>query len=397
MIFNTKKNSKKQEKSKEQIKEEGKEEKKEENKKEKKDKRKETLQKKLFSLQPLTRDIVLKHIKERQKKKFSIFRQHTRTKNYLEKAGLTIEHNRLSKIIFHVCIAINLLISGYFIYMLSKKPGFEWGTVGMMMVIIWVGIFLFVLFLIWLLLYIMIDLKIFKRSKDIEEVLPDFFQLTAANISGGMPIDKALWSAVRPRFGVLAKEIEIVAKETLTGEELSFALNKFAEKYDSMLLKRSINLLIEGIEAGGEIGELLNKISLNIKDTQLMKQEMSANVTNYVIFISFSSIVAAPVLLALAGTLVSVITGVLSEIQIPQGVSNINLTISSVGISSLDFHIFAIACLTVTAVFTSMIIAIIKKGDVKAGAKYLPMYVGTTWLIYAGATLFFKNFVGAFF
>lgn len=367
----------------------------------KESKRKKELKKRLLTSQPFTRENVLKDIKERRKRKFVSFfgslGRKIRVKDYLEQAGLAIEHSRLSKLIFHICVFINILVSGYFIYTLSKKPDFEWLYVGTMMVIIWVGVFLFVLFLLWLLMYIIIDLKVFKRGRDIEEVLPDFFQLTAANISGGMPTDKALWSAVRPRFGVLAKEIELVAKETLSGAELGSALQKFAAKYDSKLLKRSINLLTEGIEAGGEIGELLNKISDNLKDTQLMKKEMAANVTNYVIFISFSSVIGAPVLLALAGTLLNVITGILSQINIPEGVSNISFSISEVSISSMDFHIFAISCLTVTAVFTSIIIAIINKGEVRAGAKYIPIYVGTTWVIYLAATFLFSNFIGGFF
>ena len=42
-------------------------------------------------------------------------------------------------------------------------------------------------------------------------VLADFLGLTSSNISAGMPIDRALWFAVRPKFGILAREIEEVA------------------------------------------------------------------------------------------------------------------------------------------------------------------------------------------
>jgi len=55
-----------------------------------------------------------------------------------------------------------------------------------------------------------------------------------------MTIDRALWYAVRPRFGVLANEIEIVAKETMRGQDLKIALQNFADKYDSILLKNKI-------------------------------------------------------------------------------------------------------------------------------------------------------------
>src|SRR3989338_1174040 len=100
-----------------------------------------------------------------------------------------------------------------------------------------------------------------------------------------MTIDRALWYAVRPRFGVLAKEI-------MGGADLKESLEKFALRYDSTLLKRVVSMINEGIEAGGEIGELLNRIALDIQQQKSMLKEMSANVTTYVIFISFATVVA---------------------------------------------------------------------------------------------------------
>jgi pilus assembly protein TadC len=69
------------------------------------------------------------------------------------------------------------------------------------------------LFISLLVVFFYFDYKIYQRTKEIEEVLPEFLQLTSANISAGMTIDRALWFAVRPKFGVLAKEIEEVAKK----------------------------------------------------------------------------------------------------------------------------------------------------------------------------------------
>jgi len=361
------------------------------------EKRKKSLRERLLHYNPLKREEILRRKKERKENILSISRRKSSVRTYLERAGLVIKHNKLSKIIFNICIAINLLISGYFIYTLAQNPSFEWSYVTIMIILIWAGAFLIALFLLWLITYIIIDLKIFKRAKDIEDVFPDFLQLTASNISGGMPIDKALWSAVRPRFGVLAKEIEIVAKATMSGEELNNALKKFSEKYDSQVIKRSINLLTEGMEGGGEIAELLNKISLNMKDTQLMKKEMAANVTNYVIFISFASLVAAPALLALAGKLVDIIKSVTADINIPSGISNINMSLSEISLRMIDYHIFAALTITITAIFTACIIATINKGNVKSGIKYIPMFILAGESVYFLATLLFSVMMAGFF
>ena len=276
-------------------------------------------------------------------------------------------------------------MSAFLVYHFSVTWGITWSTILLSIVTLWILVFIVLLFILWGLFYVVIDLKILKRKINIEDVLPDYLQLTASNIKAGMTIDRALWYAVRPRFGVLAKEIETVAKETMRGQDLKTALQKFADKYDSIMLKRSISLLIEGLEAGGEIGDLLNKIAINIQENMIMKKEMVANVTTYVIFISFATIAAAPVLFALSGVLIKVITSLGSTLGTTSTASSTGLAISfsGTGIKYSDFRIFAIVSLIITSFFSAVIIATIKKGNAKVGFKYIPIFIFIT------ITLFF--------
>ncbi|MCK5140289.1 MAG: type II secretion system F family protein, partial [Thermodesulfovibrionia bacterium] len=239
----------------------------------------------------------VKEKKERKilpKKKFSIL---------LERAGLSISLDKLSEIIFKSAVVINILISIYLIYFFSVNSGYSLAYVIVIMINLWLLGFIVLIISLWLMFYLFLDLKIYQRNISIVEVFPDFLQLTSANIRAGMAIDQALWHAIRPNFGVLAKEMEDVAKKTMTGMSLEEALYDFASKYESPTIKRSISLLIEGLNAGGEIGELLDRISNNIQESKTMQKEMAASVTTYAIFISFASIAAAPFLLALSSQL----------------------------------------------------------------------------------------------
>ncbi|MEK6868889.1 MAG: type II secretion system F family protein, partial [Nanoarchaeota archaeon] len=211
----------------------------------------------------------IEHYKKQQRRIETLQERRHKLLNYIERAGLNIPQQILSKMIFNICILINLAISAFLIYHFSVTLGITWTTILLSIAALWMLVFAVILFILWVIFYIAVDLKIFKRKVDIEDVLPDYLQLTASNIKAGMTIDRALWYAVRPRFGVLANEIETVAKETMRGEDLKTALRKFSDKYDSVLLKRSIILLIEGIEAGGEIGDLLNKIAINVQENKL--------------------------------------------------------------------------------------------------------------------------------
>ena len=308
-------------------------------------------------------------------------------RKYLDKAGYeSIDESKFTKGLFNTIIFICLGLSFLTLLIaIIAKPGIRNSI--LFLTGVWTGIFAGLFVLGWVLTYIFLDVKIFKRTAQIEDVLPDYLQLASANISAGMPIDRALWFAVRPRFGILAKEIEEVAKATVSGEDLKESLRAFTAKYDSVVLKRSINLLLEGMESGGQIADLLNKISMNIQETKILKKEMAANVMTYAIFIGFASVVAAPVLFGLSGQLLIVIQkimGLLATSGSGGGASSGMFSLSTSGntISLHDFRIFSVLTLIATSMFSSFIISTIRRGSVKQGLGTLPVFIAVSLVIY---------------
>jgi len=315
-------------------------------------------------------------------------------KYYFERAGIFTEPALVSNRILVFAIILNSMISFFGIYWFSYTIPITIVSILFAIIMIWGLFFLVLIFLIWMLYYSYLDVRIFKRKLAIEDVLPDYLQLTASNIKAGMTIDRALWFAVRPRFGVLAKEIEIVAKDTMKGVDLKIALQSFAEKYDSTILRRSISLLIEGVESGGEIGSLLNKIAINIQEGKILRREMSANLTTYVIFISFATVAAAPVLFALSGVLIRVITTLGGSLGDATEGSGFLITFSGSGIAYADFKIFAMVSLVMTSIFSAIIVATIRKGDAKAGLKYIPLFMIVTLTLFLVADFFMGKLIG---
>lgn len=323
-----------------------------------------------------------KYTKKKPKEKKVEFKKH-KLKYYIEKAGLEIEQKQVEKIIFNACIVIISFLSIYLIYFFAKTKTYSVPFILFVMVLVWVFVFVLVMLALWLLFYLFLDVRMYQRKISIENVLADYLLLVSANIRSGMTVDRALFYAVRPRFGVLAKEIEVVAKETMSGEDLEAAMTRFADKYDSVMLKRSISLMNEGINAGGEIGDLLSRISQNIQETQLMKKEMAANVMNYIIFITFASVVAAPFLFGLSFQLLQTVTKIIGGIDAPAASASSSFSLSAnSSINPNDFLIFCYVSLSITSFFSSIIIATIKKGDLKGGIKYVPMFIITAILMF---------------
>jgi Flp pilus assembly protein TadB len=240
---------------------------------------------------------------------------------------------------------------------------------------------LLIISLVW------VDMRMEKRRREIEAVFPDYLQLAAANLSAGMTIDRALWSAVRPRFGVLAKEMEDVAKKTMTGYDLEQSLKEFSEKYDSIVIKRAIDLIVEGSRSGGRMADILTKIALNIQENAILQKEMAANVTTYVIFISFASVLASPFLFGLSTQLLVVIQAIAGSIAVDSGSSSgVGLALSADAVKLSDFKIFSYVTLTITAFMSAFIVSVIRKGGISDGLRLAPGYWAATMLIYIFAT-----------
>ncbi len=315
------------------------------------------------------------HSKFDTKQKYKRRRMSLLLREFLERAG----HDESPKEFNKKLLFADLIIMGifsFFIIVFSIAKGSVFSDVLTVLLLLWTIVLLGLYLISLLVVFIYFDIKIYQRTKQIEEVLPDFLQLASANISAGMPIDRALWYAVRPRFGVLATEMEEIAKATFTGSELEDALIDFTRRYNSRILKEAINLIIAGLRSGGEIAELLTKISENIQATRLMKKEISASVTTYVIFIAIASIAAAPALFALSSQLLSVITHIASSFQGTgsAGTGGLSMSFSGDSISMSDFTTFAIVLLTITSYFASAIVATIRTGNSKEGLKQFPIF-----------------------
>ncbi|MBN2368629.1 type II secretion system F family protein [Candidatus Woesearchaeota archaeon] len=317
-------------------------------------------------------------IKKKKKEKKTSYEQRKIFSNFIKKAGIDSNFASINKKILLVVAIFSIISSIYLGIDSALKGSFVFDALALVAsVAVFGGAAVFLV--MWLLFFIYIDFKIYQRRKEIEAVFPDFLQLTAANINAGMPIDRALWFAIRPRFGILAKEMETVAKATMVGENLPKALQEFTARYDSPTITRAINLLLEGLESGGEIGDLLSKVATNIRETELLKKEMASSVTTYVIFILFATIGAAPFLFGLTTELIVIMQAILSDISVGEGGQSMggmgSFAMSGDSISITDYRIFAITSVIISSVFAAIITSVIQKGNAKESLKNIPVYV----------------------
>ncbi|GIU69503.1 MAG: hypothetical protein KatS3mg002_0739 [Candidatus Woesearchaeota archaeon] len=300
-------------------------------------------------------------------------------KRFFMKAGYDDVPYELFGYLFYMTLVITFFVHMIFIY--PRVQSYSSLTIVLVTFLSWVIIPLTILSLIIVYLYFDLTIKIFKRTKEIETILPEYLQVVSSNLKGGLSFERSLWNAINPEFSIVAKEIAIVSKKVMTGNDLTEALLEFTEKYDSPLLKRSFGLIIGEVESGGQIAFIVDKVIENIRKTRILKEEMAASTLTYMIFIGAIVILIAPGLFALSFHLLNIMSGFSAQVSLNAAQSlPVNLGGGSLNLN--DYRTFSILSLLIIAFFSSILISVIQTGDVRGGLKYIPAFMISSLFFY---------------
>ncbi|MFT4326451.1 MAG: type II secretion system F family protein [Candidatus Woesearchaeota archaeon] len=312
--------------------------------------------------------------------------------NYLKTAGVNHSPYALISYLFFVSLAIALFIDFYYVFPFMQEYLVDFSVASSNFII---GVTLFFATFIVMFSFMMffflsghffLDMRVYNRVRQIEDNLPEFLSLVSTNLKGGMNIDSAMWNSIKPKFGVLSQEITLISKKVMTGYDLSEALQELHDKYDSPELKRTLSLLVSEMDVGGKISKIIDDIVLQLKNTKKLKEKMVSSVLSYVIFIGAITMFITPFLFALSYNLVNFIHGFVGQLSGSIGTSStMPGLLSNIDPDSIDpsnFLYFGYFALGTISLFSSMIVSIIQKGDVKGGLKFIPIFVTVSLLMY---------------
>lgn len=221
-----------------------------------------------------------------------------------------------------------------------------------------------------------------QRAKYIENVLPDALLLMASNLRSGVSPEEAFVLSARPEFGLLAEKIKDASKKLASGVDMEEALLELPKGIRSKLFRQTINLIIEGIRSGGEIATLLEETSNNIRDMASLRKEISSMIFVYALFIFMAGCLIAPVLYAVSIQLAGVLSRLSQSIAVQFLTEKAPVKISPTGLSEIFLTNFAYINLIITASFTSLIVALINKGNERYGLRYIPFFLGIALFLF---------------
>ncbi len=247
-------------------------------------------------------------------------------------------------------------------------------------------------------IYLLALISADKKTKFIEELLPDALQLMASNLRAGIGIEKSLLLAARPEFGPLEKEIHIVGKEVATGKDIGNALLDMSFRIRSKPLERVVKLIIAGLRSGGKLATLLENSAEDLRVQKLVKDKIKSNVEVYTIFIFVSAGIGSPLLFALSLFLVKIIIINFSSIDIPaSATTTMPIILKEVNISPAFLLKYILVSLSATSILSSFTLGLISKGRTKEGAKYIIILISLSLGLFFAVSYILKSVFGGLF
>lgn len=223
--------------------------------------------------------------------------------------------------------------------------------------------------------YFKISLKASVRLKEIEEIFPDVISLMASNLRSGITTDRAFFLSARPEFGPLGKEILKTGKEIATGKDIIDALKNMSKRIGSAKISKVITLIISGLKAGGNISDLLEETSKNMKEKEIIEKKAATTISMYLIFIFIAAGIGAPILFGLSSVLVEIIINLASKTpNLAVAQMNLPLTFSEIPVSVNFIIYFSLAFIIITDLISCLVIGLVNKGEAKTGLKlFIPL------------------------
>jgi flagellar protein FlaJ len=212
-----------------------------------------------------------------------------------------------------------------------------------------------------------------KRAAELERELPDALRHMASVLRAGVGIEEALTEISKSKYGALSEEFGRVVAEVKKGRSLASALLAFGKRSFSPLCERTSRLIVEGVERGAGLADVLEAVATDVIEVRAIQRERVAVTTQQVLFLMVVSVMAAPFVIGLALSITSIggvagkTTGLAAELSLP-------VTIYT----------------AIQAFISGLAVGIIRYGSASKGMRYSVLFVPMAVLILRGSGLALK-------
>ncbi|PIN85022.1 MAG: hypothetical protein COV47_04440 [Candidatus Diapherotrites archaeon CG11_big_fil_rev_8_21_14_0_20_37_9] len=223
-------------------------------------------------------------------------------------------------------------------------------------------------------------LKAQQRIEQIEEALPDALRQMADTLKAGGTYEYALREIAMSEYGPLKKEMNEVLRKLEEGENFENALRTLTENVDSVLVKRTITIIIDSIKAGAGLANVLEKISEDVREQHRIDKERKTRTVMQAIFMFVSGAMVAPMIFGFVSTISNLL------ITASQGIADATVQLEAEEASEI-IQLSIQGFILVESLATSVMISLMREGKLTKSIIYFPVLLFMAYLVYIAAKI----------
>ncbi len=233
-----------------------------------------------------------------------------------------------------------ILISGLFLW---NQPIFE--------------DLVFLTFTFMLLPITIVEYLDYRWRKAIDQHLPDLFRSIVQAQQTGMTLPQAIEEAAKRDYGALTAELRKMNTQISWGISFEEALQSLGRRVNTVLIQRTIPLVIEASRSGGKVEKVFDPMGKFVQTTLLLEKERKTQTRPYIAIIYVAFYVFLFTIILLFNSFF------VQASELPPAMGKITLTPEEA--KRIFFHMT-----TIQAFFGGLIAGKMGEGSIKAGLKH---------------------------
>ena len=184
-----------------------------------------------------------------------------------------------NKYLIGICLGVLILILDFYLYLFLDNKRWLFSLIVVALTIgwsqFWVDVF-----------------KENKRQKEIELQFLEFIRNLVSNVRSGVSIPKSVINTAYEDYGALSQYTKKLGRQIEWGIPIHKALVTFANDTENKVIKRSVAIIIEADESGGDIADILGSVATSVVNIKKMREERRSSVFSqivqgYIVFFVF--------------------------------------------------------------------------------------------------------------
>jgi flagellar protein FlaJ len=226
-----------------------------------------------------------------------------------------------------------------------------------------------------------------KRRGAVEDALPDALHHMAVAIKTGLVLESVIAEIGEADYGPLSEEYAQVVLEIKRGRTLRDAFLNFALRSGSKDIVRAINLLLEGMESGGPISDVLDEVSEDMKSTKEVKQDRKTFTSQQISFLAMASLMAGPFVMGVVGALPQIMEAAMEGAG---GEGAMDMAEIYQVVDALTAYVI------LQAISTAIMMGVIMFGEFKSGTKFMIPMAIVAYAVYSVVKYIMPSAVAVF-